>query len=365
MEDQLILAVVAITLGLVVGVLLFVPFVALSYRRRGGFGIGRFLLWGAALVSAMAIWTYTLLPLPDPDAIRCAGVNLDVTTLADDVRVAVSRGGNPAVDPAVLQLLLNVLLFVPLGFFLRVLGGRGVAVAAVVGVALSGFVELTQLTGVWGLYPCGYRVFDVVDMLTNALGAVLGSLLGLVVPRRHRGSPKLPDADRPQPVTRGRRLLGMFCDALAAWVLGLSVIVAVQLSLSLLGADAAVRDGSAAEVVGAAVPVVVWLVVTTASGATVGDHAVQLRFTGGQLPVGLARVLRFVGGIGGYLVLSVLPGAWAFVAAVFAAVSLVLVFTTGGHRGLPGLVSGQRLVDAREMEQPGASSPGSAPAAGT
>ncbi|WP_341995236.1 VanZ family protein [Microbacterium sp. LWH7-1.2] len=363
MEEQILLGVLAITLGLVVGVLLFVPFVALSYRRRGGFGVGRFLMWGAALVYAMAIWIYTLLPLPDPDTIACAGVNIDVTAIADDLRGAVVRRGSGfAADPAVLQLLLNVLLFVPLGFFLRVLGGRGVITALVVGVALSGFVEITQLTGVWGLYPCAYRVFDVDDLLTNTLGAVLGSLLALAVPRRHRGSPRLPDADQPQPVTRGRRLLGMLCDGLAAWVLSLSVVVAVQLLLYLLGADAAVRDGSAASLVGSAVPIVVWLVVTLATGGTIGDHAVQLRFTGGPLPVGLARFLRFAAGIGGYLLLNALPGAWAFVASVFAVVSVLLAFTTTGRRGLPGLASGQRLSDARELDEPAGEAAGAADA---
>ena len=362
-EEQILLGVLAITLGLVVGVLLFVPFVALSYRRRGGFGVGRFLMWGAALVYAMAIWIYTLLPLPDPDTIACAGVNIDVTAIADDLRGAVVRRGSGfAADPAVLQLLLNVLLFVPLGFFLRVLGGRGVITALVVGVALSGFVEITQLTGVWGLYPCAYRVFDVDDLLTNTLGAVLGSLLALAVPRRHRGSPRLPDADQPQPVTRGRRLLGMLCDGLAAWVLSLSVVVAVQLLLDLLGADAAVRDGSAASLVGSAVPIVVWLVVTLATGGTIGDHAVQLRFTGGPLPVGLARFLRFAAGIGGYLLLNALPGAWAFVASVFAVVSVLLAFTTTGRRGLPGLASGQRLSDARELDEPAGEAAGAADA---
>jgi len=348
-DEQITLGVLAITLGVVVGVLLFVPFVALSYRRRGGFGVGRFLLWGAALVYLMAVWTYTLLPLPDPDAIACAGVNVDVTALADDVRGAiVRRGGAAATDPALRQLLLNVLLFVPLGFFLRVLGGRGAVTALIVGFALSAFVEVTQLTGVWGLYPCAYRVFDVDDLLTNTLGAVLGSLLALVAPRRYRGSPRLPGADLPQPVTAGRRLLGMACDWLAAWLLGLTVVVAVQLALYLLGADAAVREGSAASLVGAAVPILVWLVVTLATGGTVGDHAVQLRFADGPLPVGLARFLRFLSGIGGYLVLAALPGAWTFVATVFAGVSVVLVFTVAGRRGLPGLVSGQRLADARE-----------------
>ena len=365
MDEQIILGVLAITLGVVVGVLLFVPFVALSYRRRGGFGVGRFVLWGAALVYVMAIWTYTVLPLPDPDTIACAGVNVDVTAIADDVRGAiVRRGGAAATDPAVLQLLLNVLLFVPLGFFLRVLGGRGVITALVVGVALSGFVEVTQLTGVWGLYPCAYRVFDVDDLLTNTVGAVLGSLLALAVPRRYRGSPRLADADHPQPVTRGRRVLGMLCDGLAAWVLSLTVVVAVQLVLYLLGAEAAVREGSAASVIGSAVPITVWLAVTLATGGTIGDHAVQLRFTGGPLPVGLARFLRFATGIGGYLVLNALPGAWTFVASVFAAVSILLVFTTEGSRGLPGLASGQRLTDARELEEPDAAPPGSTAAPG-
>ena len=360
MEDQLILGVLAITLGVVVGVLLFVPFVALSYRRRGGFGVGRFLVWAAALVYVMAIWTYTLLPLPDPDAIRCVGVNVDVTALADDVRGAIARRGSAAAtDPALLQLLLNVLLFVPLGFFLRVLGGRGVVTALVAGFALSAFVEATQLTGVWGIYPCAYRVFDVDDLLTNTLGALLGSLLGLAVPRRYRGSPRLPGADLPQPVTRGRRLLGMACDALAAWLLALSLVVVVQLGLYLLGADAAVREGTAASVVGGTVPIAVWLVVTLATGGTIGDHAVQVRFAGGQLPVGLARFLRFVGGVGGWLALNALGGAWTFLAAVLAVVSVVLVFTTDDRRGLPGLASGQRLVDARELQEPDAAPPGS------
>lgn len=348
MEERIVLGALAIMAGVAVGVLLFVPFVALSYRRRGGFGLGRFALWGAALVSLMAVWTYTLLPLPDPDTLRCAGVNLDVGAFVGDLRAALARSGRRALtDPVVLQLLLNVLLFVPLGFFVRVLGGRGLPTAVVAGLGVSAFVETAQLTGVWGLYPCAYRVFDVDDLLANTLGAVLGSLLAMLVPRRHWGTPRFADAEEPRPVTRGRRLLGMLCDVVAAWLTTLAVVVAFQLALYALGAEAEMRDGSAASVVGAIVPIAVWLVVVLATGRTLGDLAVQLRFTGGMLPEGLARVMRFLGGIGGYLVLTALPGAWGFVAAVFALTSFVLVLTTADRRGLPGLVSGQRLADAR------------------
>src|SRR5690606_4983167 len=76
--DDRVLAIIAILLGVLIGVVLLVPFVALSYRRRGGLTVGRAALWFAGLVYFCAIWTYTLLPLPDPDTIRCAGVNLDL-----------------------------------------------------------------------------------------------------------------------------------------------------------------------------------------------------------------------------------------------------------------------------------------------
>ncbi|MCP2638447.1 VanZ family protein [Microbacterium sp. HD4P20] len=349
MDEQIFRGALAVTLGVVVGVLLFVPFVALSYRRRGGFGLGRFALWVATLVYLMAIWTYTLLPLPDPETIRCAGVNLDPFAFIDDLRGTTGRPGRGALnDPAVLQLLLNVLLFVPLGFFLRVLGGRGILFALLVGLGVSALVETTQLTGVWWLYPCAYRVFDVDDLLANTVGALLGSVLALLVPRRHWGTPRFADAEEPRPVTSGRRYLAMACDVLAAWITGVAAGVKFQVVLYVLGADAAVQDGTAAGIVGSATAIVVWLIVVLVTGRTIGDIAVQLRFTGGPLPPALARPLRFAGGIGGYLVLLALPGAWGLVAAVFAVGSAVLVLTTPDRRGLPGLMSGQRLVDARE-----------------
>jgi hypothetical protein len=82
------------------------------------------------------------------------------------------------------------------------------------------------------------------------------------------------------------------------------------------------------------------------TGRTVGDAAVELRYRGGP-PQPLARPLRFVGGIGGYLLLSLLPGGWAALSWVFAAASLIVMLRTRRGRGLPGS-SGQDVVDARE-----------------
>ena len=60
------------------------------------------------------------------------------------------------------------------GVLLRGIFGLRLRWALLGGFGMSLFVETTQLTGTWGLYACSYRVFDVDDLMTNTLGAVLG-----------------------------------------------------------------------------------------------------------------------------------------------------------------------------------------------
>ncbi|WJL94104.1 VanZ family protein [Microbacterium sp. ET2] len=351
--DRITPGIVAVLLGAFAGVALFVPFVAISYRRRGRLSAGRLLLWAAALMYFWAIWAYTLVPLPDTTTYRCAGVNLDPLTFVRDIRGAFDGVGSPLADPALLQLGLNVLLFVPLGFFLRVLGGRGIVVALLTGFALSLLVETTQLTGVWGVFPCAYRVFDVVDLATNTLGAGLGAVLALAVPRTLRGSPPAPDADQPRPVTRRRRLLAMVCDVLVYLFIGAAVSVATQLWLQfVIGDTDAVGEGAIASVVGQGVAVGAVLTVILMTGRSFGDLAVQLRYVGDRLPTWAERTLRAVGGIAGFAALDSLTrenGAWAL---LFAVIAVVLALTTRDGRGLPGLISGQTLTDARGTRAP-------------
>lgn len=340
--------ILAILAGGFAGFLLFVPFVAVSYRRRGRLTAGRAVLWALALVYFWAIWTYTLLPLPDPDTMRCAGVNLDIWAFVDDVRGAARRPGPFVTDPAILQLVLNVLLFVPLGFFLRVLGGRGILVALLVGLGTSAFVETTQVTGVWGIYPCAYRVFDVDDMLTNTLGAVAGSLFALVVPSRLRGVERAADADVPRPVTRRRRALGMLCDAVGLGLVISAVGIVVQLWLQFVVGDReAVLDSTPATVSGLVVGTGLWLAVILVTGRSVGDLAVRLRFSGGVLPTWLARPVRWITGVSGYTLLDALPDPWSLLALPFVVATAVMLLAFRDGRGLPG-VFGARVVDERE-----------------
>jgi glycopeptide antibiotics resistance protein len=222
--DQATNALVAIAFGSVLAVLLLIPTAAVQYRLDGRLGPLDLTILVTSAIYALAIWTYTLLPMPADHTFACKGSQLRVLGSLGLIHVP-DRGGPLALlrEPAFLQIVLNVLLFVPLGYFLRVILHRGVVVATLAGLGLSLLVELTQKTGVWHLYSCAYRLFDVDDLIVNTLGATIGSLLSILVVRRRR-----PHVVMPTTVSFGRRVVGFTSDVLFIALAGAAAAVAFR-----------------------------------------------------------------------------------------------------------------------------------------
>lgn len=339
---MLYLGVLATAAGVILAAALFIPFVAVSYRRYGNLTVARTIMWIAGAVYFCAIWAYTLLPLPTTSSYQCAVPNLNVFTIVYDL-----RGAAGLTDSLLLQIVLNIALFVPLGFFVRVAGKRGVFTAVLVGFTLSLLIEVTQYTGVWGVFPCAYRIFDVDDLLTNTAGAIVGSILAFVVPRNAR-TPRDGYEREPVPVTRGRRLVGAFSDLASVVIVGGAAAMVVQLWLKYIAQDdVAFTSGELATQVGIVTPLLFWCLVTLASGSTVGDIVVDIRYRGGDLPALANRMLRFITGIGGLMILSLIPVIGQIVAGIYALASAVAIVSTKHGRGLPGLCTQQQVCDAR------------------
>lgn len=346
--DRITPGLIAVVIGSVLAILAFVPFVFVSYRRRGGMTLWRTIGWAALLVSSIAILTYTTLPAPETLDYTCRGTQLNPF---DDLRAIIAEqadGGSLIANAALQVVVFNILFFMPLGFLLRALFRFGVAKAAATGLLVSLFVETTQLTGIWGIYPCAYRLFSTGDLIDNTLGAVLGSLLALVV-LRGRG-------EHPAPISRGitvgRRVLGMACDVLFALLLSLVIGLGIRtIELLMGGTSIDALDESAQTWIGTGVVVIVQLVVVLATGSTIGEHAVQLRGVGGFAPVWVARSVRTAAGFSGVLVLDAVGHPVADVATIALVIAtVVMVFTTRDHRGLALVAGGMRLEDARSRE---------------
>ncbi|MYV05326.1 MULTISPECIES: VanZ family protein [Furfurilactobacillus] len=70
----------------------------------------------------------------------------------------------------------NIMLTIPFGFYLHYYFKRGFFTTIVLSFCLSLFFEVTQLTGLYGLYVRPYRLFDVDDLLLNTTGGFIGWL---------------------------------------------------------------------------------------------------------------------------------------------------------------------------------------------
>ncbi|QTX05356.1 VanZ family protein [Agromyces archimandritae] len=335
--DRILPGVVALVLGIPVLTLVFVPVVVGSYRRRGGFSAVRFIGWLSLPFYLFGLWAYTLLPFPE-EGYRCVGVELDPTLVVTDILRLQGEYGLLS-NPAVQQFALNVALFVPLGIYLRGLFGRGMLVSTLIGVGVSLLIEVTQLTGVWGLFPCAYRLFDTGDLLTNGLGTLLGAA-AVAVLLRLRGRTRAR-VDAAPHMTAGRRILAMLVDLVGATAVSVAISIGINAVQMVLNGRGSVDEVAwLATLLGALVPFAIVAATVWASGATPGEHAVLIRAREGRRPRWWWRTVRIVFGIGGYLLLGLAPDPWSLLAWLLAAASLVAAFTTRGHRGLGQALAG-------------------------
>ncbi|WP_337061394.1 VanZ family protein [Kineococcus sp. G2] len=357
MNRLLLPAVVAVAGGVLLATALFVPYVAVQFRRRGTVGLVPSVLALAVLVHALAIVAYTLLPLPASTAQLCAdgGERPQLVPgrfLADAAGLGLRTPADVVANAALQQFAFNVALFVPLGAFVRHLTRRGVPGAVLTGLGVSVLVELTQLTGVWSLYPCAYRLFDVDDLAANTAGALLGALAAPLL-RRLPGQETGP-ARVARPVTAWRRLLGMAGDVVL--LTGAGAAAAFTWRALVVGAGLDVppaADRAVVLLLASLLPAALLLAQVLAGGRTPGEAAVRLRPRGPRAP--WRAVLRWMGGAGGFHLLNTSgPAVASSLAAALAVAAAVAVWTTRGHRGLPHALAGWDVEDDRVPADGGA-----------
>lgn len=253
--------------------LLVLPWIHTQYERHG-----RLTGWTAVLSATEVLYlcglaAYTLFPLPRETAAFCAARS------AGDFLVLNPVASIDGTVAGYMQIALNVVLFVPLGYALRYHFRRGVVAAAAIGFGISLIIEVTQGTAVFGAFGCPYRVADTGDLITNTLGTLAGWVLAVATARLLPDPlpPHSPDLARPGLVRRG---LAVLADLLIGWLVT-SLILAV-----VVVAGAAGRSTWLALIVYAAVYAVTTLAVPLLrrDHATLGQATFFLRpSTGGRV----------------------------------------------------------------------------------
>ena len=355
---------VGVLLGVLAFLLLLVPVMGYQYRRYGEFTPRRLLGAAAASVYGTSLLAYTLLPLPtsrgDWCALSAVSPQWHPLHFVADISAAEARTGPFEVlsSRVTLQVLFNVILFVPWGVMVRGFWGRSMAVATGAGLLASLAIETTQLTGFWGIYACAYREFDVDDVLTNTLGAFIGAGIARWLlwwmPRPHSF-----DATReiPRRVTSGRRWLGMAVDLAAFHALGFALVVGYRVAQLVATGEVPAQSDLAEAVLYALVPALCVFVLPACqgTGASLGQRAVRLVPVWDRRPAASLR-LRRAAAVGGAYAMAEFCArwqdgtAWGDVSQVLARGLLLAAFVAvplTRRRGLSALVTGARFEDER------------------
>ena len=222
--------------------LLTLPYIAWNYRRYGSVLSLRILIVYSFILYLICAYCLVIFPLPSgAEAAALSGHRMQLVLfsfLADFAKEARGAGSFPAAVRAVvgssafLVTGFNLLLTLPFGVYLRYYFGCGARRTLLFAFLLSLFFELTQLSGLYGIYPGSYRLFDVDDLIVNTAGSMLGYALEPLAARLLPTRAQIDRASmaRSRHVSLLRRFVALGYDGVVWLALGVSVSVLLSLA---------------------------------------------------------------------------------------------------------------------------------------
>ena len=178
---------VAIIVFPVIAFILTLPFLVYEYRKFGSIHIIKSVVFFSFILYIITAYFMVILPLPKiEDVLKYKGniAQLHPFRFINDITVTTNFKINDLNSllrflnkSTVYTVILNFFLLLPFGVYLRYLFDRKWYQSIILSFLLSLFFELTQLTGLYGIYPRPYRLFDVDDLIINTLGGFFGFLI--------------------------------------------------------------------------------------------------------------------------------------------------------------------------------------------
>jgi glycopeptide antibiotics resistance protein len=198
-----------------IALMLSVPFVLIQYHKFGAVSFVKALVLYSFVLYALCAYFLVILPLPDRAAVAAQPAPpmqwIPFHFIADFIHETPLRLSNTATylpsltDGTVIQPIFNVFLTLPFGVYLRYYFGVSKKRVLLYTFLLSLFFELTQLSGLYGIYAHAYRFFDVDDLMLNTLGGLVGWLCAAPLIKILPSREKIEQTAR----VRGRKVSGL------------------------------------------------------------------------------------------------------------------------------------------------------------
>lgn len=227
MEVTLRAAYIALQIGPFVALLFALPYTVYGYVRTKSVDVWKCTYFYTFCLYFLCAYFVTWLPLPNSETLEKLKPVSEFIQLVpfqsflDIERRTLFR------DLAII--LFNVALTMPLGYFFKELFHVSLMKAVLAGFLVSLLYEVTQLTGLFFIYPRPYRIFDIDDLIINTLGAYIGFILAPVLSKL---LPSISDS-KTQRLVQGsevaffQRAIAAAIDFLIVLALAILVIVLV------------------------------------------------------------------------------------------------------------------------------------------
>lgn len=164
------------------------PYMIMNYRKYGSVNKLRTVILYSFILYLLIIYLLVILPLPSRHSIHTNYIKMlnpvPFTFVMDFIKKNPLVLSKPATwfkalrHPTVYVPVFNILMLIPFGIYLRYYFKCSFKKTVLLTILLSLFFELTQLSGLYFIYPGPYRLADIDDIIQNAIGGCIGYALG-------------------------------------------------------------------------------------------------------------------------------------------------------------------------------------------
>lgn len=176
--------------------LITLPYLLLQYHKYGSVPLIRSSIVYTFILYLLTAYFLVILPLPSKEEALMMPTKVPQLIpfgfVGDFIKLFKDASGVLSFlkSPIVYTTLFNIAITIPFGIYLRYYFKKKWYTTIIYTFFLSLYFEITQLTGLYGLYPKAYRLFDVDDLIINTLGGLIGYLITPIV------TIFLPDRDK-------------------------------------------------------------------------------------------------------------------------------------------------------------------------
>ena len=253
--------------------LITLPYLLLQYHKYGSVPLIRSSIVYTFILYLLTAYFLVILPLPSKEEVLMMPTKvpqlIPFTFLGDFIETFKESSGVLSFlkSPIVYTTLFNIAITIPFGVYLRYYFKKKWYTTIIYTFLLSLYFEITQLTGLYGLYPKAYRLFDVDDLIVNTLGGLIGYLITPIV------TIFLPDRDEIDKISYKRGKTVSIYRRFLAFLIDIFVFATLMfIMLALIDFDNFIIPL-------VLITLIYYIILPTLTSCTLGKHLVKIKLS--------------------------------------------------------------------------------------